>query len=408
MLAGTAGRAQKRAIFFVFDGGTGVGHLRRLACIAKRLQGRFSCLVVTGHRAAAHWFVPEECEYIHLPSWDSLIESKAGYWGRKPFIFLEQSEAIQLRKDILRGIVEAFKPDVIFVDHLPLGANEELVDILESTRCTKYLVTRGVLNETENLRDILGGRADNYLKLYYHRILVASDPKVFNFLRQYNVSSEIREKTIHTGYVIESMPQTMMKKIREDRGLKSGDIWVVASAGSGQRGEPLIEGCLELARTHKDIVFDVVLGPKSSLAWPDKHLTCIARDNLHLHKEAYQMPYFHASADLVISSGGYNSLLETLQGKAKIVCFPYRKDQRDEQYHHAARLKKFIDIEVSTDLRELSEIFARAIHSIRCDPQHDQRSELDFNGAAVIEKIVLKDLGLVDSTVCAGGAPAEQ
>src|SRR5205807_2175435 len=325
------------------------------------------------------------------------------------FIFLDQSEAIQLRKDILRGVVEAFKPDVIFVDHLPLGANEELADILESTRCIKYLVTRGVLNETENLRQlVLGGRAHNYLKLYYHKILVASDPKVFNFLRQYNVSSEIREKTIHTGYVIESMPQYMIKKTREGRGLNNGDVWVVASAGSGQRGEPLIEGCLELARTHKDIVFDVVLGPKSSLAWPDRHLTSIARDNLHLHKEVYQMPYFHASADLVISTGGYNSLLETLQGNAKILCFPYRKDQRDEQYHHAVRLKKFIDIKVSTDLCELPEIFERAIRSIRSHEQHDQRRDLDFNGAAVIEKIVFDDLGLVDSAVYAGGAPEEQ
>ena len=91
---------QKRAIFFVFDGGTGLGHLRRLASIAKRLQGRFSCLIVTGHRAAAHWFVPDECEYIHLPSWDSLLESKAQYWGRKPFIVLDEAEALKLRKDI--------------------------------------------------------------------------------------------------------------------------------------------------------------------------------------------------------------------------------------------------------------------------------------------------------------------
>ena len=64
-----ADETQTRAIFFVFDGGIGLGHLRRLACIAKRLQGRFSCLIVTGHRAAAHWFIPDECEYIHLPSW---------------------------------------------------------------------------------------------------------------------------------------------------------------------------------------------------------------------------------------------------------------------------------------------------------------------------------------------------
>src|SRR3954468_14248736 len=132
--------SQKRALFYVFDGGTGVGHLRRLACIARQMQGRFACLIVTGHRAAAHWFIPEECEYVHLPSWDSLLAAKAHYWGRKPFIALDKQDAVRLRMEILNGIVRGFQPDAIFVDHLPLGAEEELATILEETRCNKYLV----------------------------------------------------------------------------------------------------------------------------------------------------------------------------------------------------------------------------------------------------------------------------
>jgi predicted glycosyltransferase len=388
--------SQKRAIFFVFDGGTGVGHLRILACISRKLQGRFSCLIVTGHRAAAHWFVPEECEYIHLPSWDSLLKSKASYWRREPFICVEQGAAIQLREGILRGVVEAFAPDVIFADHLPLGAHEELSGIIKSTKCLKYFFTRGILNETENLRQlILGGKAHDYLKLHYDKVLVATDRKVFNFSRRYNISPEIRDKTVHTGYVIERVPPDTVKRVREERGLKSGDIWVVASAGGGQRGEPLIESCLELARTHREIVFDIVLGPRSCLPWEDKHRTIIARDNLYLHKEApYQMPYLHASADLVISSGGYNSLLETLQGKAKILCIPYRTDRRDEPYHHAHCLKKFVDIDVSTNLSELHALFESAIGSIGCHEARDRRGDLDINGTALIETIVLKDLGM--------------
>lgn len=394
MSANATGWTQKRAIFFVFDGGTGVGHLRRLACLAKKLQGRFACLVVTGHRAAAHWFVPEECEYIHLPSWDSLLGSKARYWGREPFILLEEREAIRLRKDILRGVVEAFRPDVIFVDHLPLGMLGELEDIIKDAHCLKYLVTRGVLNETENPRLILGGKAYDYLKSCYDKVLVASDRKVFDFSRQYNISSEIGKKTIHTGYVVERVPKHLIERIREDRGLKSGDIWVVASAGGGQRGEGLIARCLELAGIYKDTMFDIVVGPRSRLPWGERHRTVIVRDNLHLHKELPHMPDLHASADLVISSGGYNSILETLQGNARILCFPNWKDQRDEQYHHAALLKKFVDVELSIDLSELPALFERAIASFDRYEQRDRRGELDFNGAANVQKIVLKDLGL--------------
>lgn len=395
MVGQPSGAAQKRALFYVFDGGTGVGHLRRLCCIARQLQGRFACLVVTGHRAAAHWFVPEECEYVHLPSWDSLFEGKARYWGRKPFIALDKQDAVRLRSEILSGIVGAFRPDVIFVDHLPLGAEEELEAILPNTSFRKYLVTRGVLNETEDLRRlILGGKAHEYLKTHYDRIFVASDPKVFDFARQYNIAPEIREKTRHTGYVVQGISPELIAVTRADRGLREGDLWVVASAGGGQLGERLIEGCIELAGKHADIAFDIVMGPRSNLAWVDPHRTVIVRDRLRLHKEVPHMPYLNASADLVITSGGYNTLLETLQGKADILCFPFRKDLRDEQYQHAVRLNKFVNLEVSIEVGDLPALFDRAIAGLGSRRRSDRRAELDLAGAANIERIVLQDLGI--------------
>jgi len=385
---------QKRALFYVFDGGTGVGHLRRLACIARQMQGRFACLIVTGHRAAAHWFIPEECEYVHLPSWDSLLAAKAHYWGRKPFIALDKRDAVRLRMEILNGIVRGFQPDAIFVDHLPLGAEEELATILEETRCNKYLVTRGVLNETEDLRQlILGGKARDYLRTHYDRIFVASDRKVFDFPRQYNIAPEIREKTLHTGYVAQHIPPEAISRTRASRGLAEEDIWVVASAGGGQWGEQLIERCLELAGKYPDIAFDIVMGPRSSLAWEDRYQTVIAHNRLRLHKEVPHMPYLNASADLVISSGGYNTLVEALQGRAEILCFPLRKDQRDEQYQHAMRLKKFVTIDVSTDLRDLPVLFDRAIDGLGLPRRGDRRAELNLAGAVNIERIVAEDLG---------------
>jgi predicted glycosyltransferase len=385
---------QKRALFFPFEGGVGVGHLRMLAPVAKRLQGRFACLIVTGQRAAAHWFVPEECEYVHVPNWDSLLEVKAGYWGRKPFMTLEVAEAIRLRSDILAGVVRAFRPDVIFVEHLPLGAHDELAEIIAQTPCLKYMVTRGVLNETENLRRlILGGQAHEYLTSHYHRVLVASDRRVFDFSRQYNIPLGIRRKTVHTGYLIEQIPGGVTKRTRVDRGLAEGDTWVVASAGGGQMSEVLIERCCELARTRGDIAFDVVLGPRSNLPWA-QYRSVVREGNLRLHREAREMPYLHASADLVISSGGYNSLLETLQGNAKILCFPKRPDHRDEPYRHSTSLKQFVDIDISTDYADLPALFDRALASLKPGEPPDRRRELDFDGAASIEQMVLDDLGL--------------
>jgi predicted glycosyltransferase len=225
-------------------------------------------------------------------------------------------------------------------------------------------------------------------------VFVASDRKVFDFSRQYNIAPGIRAKTIHTGYVIATVADDATKRTRDDRGLADGATWVVASAGGGQLGEALIEGCLDLARTHRDIAFDIVLGPRSSLPWADEHRSVVAEGNVRLHKETREMPYLHAGADLVISSGGYNSLLETLQGNARILCFPLRRDHRDEQYHHATCLKKFVDIDVSTELADLPTLFDRALAALRTGQPRDRRRELDFDGAASIERVVLDDLGL--------------
>jgi len=75
----------------------------------------------------------------------------------------------------------------------------------------------------------------------------------------------------------------------------------------------------------------------------------------------------------------------------------YWKYRRDEQHHLAASLKKFVDIEVSTELSELRAVFERAVGPIDCEELSNRCEELDFNGASFIEKTVLEDLGLSES-----------
>lgn len=156
----------------------------------------------------------------------------------------------------------------------------------------------------------------------------------------------------------------------------------------------MIDSCLEPVKTHADIAFDLVLGPRSRATWSEKHDLLAGRGKVRLHQETSQLPRLHASADLVISTGGYNSVLETLQGSARILCAPYRTSRRDEPHRHIARLRKFVDIDVSASLTGLPMLFQRAIHEIGRDRARDRRDELDFHGASTIEKILRDDLGM--------------
>jgi predicted glycosyltransferase len=385
-------KQQKRIIFFVFDGGYGVGHLRRLTRIAKELQGPFSCLIITGHRTVAHWFTPEECEYVHLPSWDSLIAAKSQYWGRKPFVEMNEKEAIKLRKEIIKGIIKGYKPDAIFVDHIPLGKEEELAEVIKNTKVKKYYVTRGFLNETENIQKlILGGKAKEYLEKYYDRIFVACDEKICNFGQKYNLSQTLQEKITYTGYVVEKPSADQLLKIRNERGLKSDDIWIVCSAGGGQIGEKLIKKCIGLSSTFKNVFFDIILGPRSCIVWEEITSTYMDRENVRLHKESTYLPLLHASADIFVSTGGYNSLLEALQGNPLIICCPARENHQDEQYTHASHLSPYININITTDLEDLKAALEDKIALVRKREKRDLRDGLNFMGAKNIKKILCDD-----------------
>jgi predicted glycosyltransferase len=386
-------RHQKRVLLFSFDGGSGIGHLRRLSRIAKALQGPFSCLIVTSHRSPAHWFVPAECEYVHLPAWDSLLPEKAAYWAREPFITIGPEAALHLRRGLLQGIVDAFKPDVIIVDHLPLGMRGELKHIIENTECRKYLVTRAIQNETEDLaRLLLAGEAYDSIKRHYDRVFVAIDQRVFDIGAHYQEFDDLRDKLCPVGYIIEPINREAIAGRRHARGLGPGDLWAVASAGGGQHGEETILACCELASAFKSVAFDVVLGPRSRLSPESLSGYVTAAGNLRLHKEVPDMGQFHAAADIVISSGGGQSLMEALQGHARIICVPSRKSEKDDQYVHAASLGRFAAIDVDIDVKQLPAMFAQAVASFRTERVVDRRGEIDVGGTANIKRIMLADV----------------
>lgn len=378
----------KRVLLFVFDAGTGIGHLRRISCIAKSLQRHFACLVVTGHREITSWFISNECEYVHLPAWESLLPEKAAYWGRTAFLPLSIHEAVRLRKGILRGLVEAYAPDLIIVDHLPLGAHEELEDIIRETPCVKYLVTRGVLNLSGTLLDlVLGKRACDYLDRYYDRIVVAADQRVVDFAKEYSLPMELASKTIHVGYVVESISADDIAACRADRKLKKGTPWVVVSAGGGQLGERLIEYCIALSTMHQDVCFDIIIGPRSKLM----HVNG-AGANARIQAQSHQLPLLNASADVVICSGGYNTLLESLQGAAHVLCVPNWKDPRDEQTHHPECLQKFAEITIVPDIYSLGEAFIAILQRAKSGSVQDVRGLLDMSGSFALAQLAIGDI----------------
>ena len=68
-----------------------------------------------------------------------------------------------------------------------------------------------------------------------------------------------------------------------------------------------------------DWKIDIVLGNYSQLLWPYGQTEIYTKENVTIHRKLKDLYLLHASADCVICSGGYNSLVESMQGKDKNV-----------------------------------------------------------------------------------------
>lgn len=388
---------QRKVLFFVHDG-TGLGHLQRVSRIAAELQGNFSCLILSGHRQMAN-IVPEICEYVHIPSLDSLLERKSRYWGRKPFWETSLKNVLKFRSEIINSVITSFDPDVIFIDFLPLGKNEELKYAVMNHRAKKYFILRGVLDDPSNIRiDILGGMGEYALEKFFSKIIVTCDEKIIDVSKEYALSENISNKLVYAGYVAPSFDEMDMQQARIERGLQSHELWAICSAGGGMLGEKLINECTRLAKRYEHIKFDIILGPKSAKRWNRLTINRYDDGNIRYHKDHFNLSLLHAAGDIIINPGGYNSLVEALQSKQRnaIIIVPAQLRTNDEQYIHAKRLMKYVDnIFPLTSASELDSIFDQVVKTLQMENIGSPiqfKNRLNFNGANNIARIIKTDI----------------
>lgn len=320
------------------------------------------------------------CEFVKLPAWDRIY--------RKPdetqplWLSLAKEEAVSLRSKMLYGVVDGFAPDAVIVDHLPHGLRGELLDALRSTNARKYLMLRGLLDSCDSaVRDLLA--ADSTTDLY-DRVLVASDPRVTPIGNALPLSPSVTARAIWTGYVAHSPKSRNL--VRSANGVNREQQWVVCSAGSGIRSRRLVEAFFHSCRRFPMVRFDIVLGSRSAApSLKEMSLT----PNARVSTIRPDLPDLHAACDVVMCSGGYNSVVEAMAGSAQLVVSPVNTGHQDEQYIHAHRLRSHYPILIADTPSDLPELLAIALKRAHNGPTvHD----IDLNGASAIRKLLQLDL----------------
>lgn len=353
-----------------------MGHLRRIAQIAAALQGDFACLVVSG-MSQTHWLVPASCGRIQLPALRHPGGSASTFDEAPLWLPDGPSGARALRRNLIDGIGKAFDPAAILVDYLPLGEDGELADLLAASHARKYLIHRGIMDSSD--AGALYGDATRAIAENYDRILVTADERIVDVAREYRFTAEAAAKVRYVGYV--------RPLVALDPPGASHRRRIVCAFGGGIGNEQAVAACIASAARLPQHDFHIVAGPhgarlrKSAVPLPH---------NCHLVQVDPLLNQHHHQADVVVTHGGYNSVMEAVSGGARVLVAHIQGIDHDERVQFERRLRQYYPIRAIQRFADLTAEIA--LEASRCDAEPRPHFPLRLDGLPSIAAIIAEDL----------------
>lgn len=323
----------------------GLGHLRRTLTIARYLR---TCdpsmrqLIVTGSPFAHRLLLPEDGDYIKLPS---VVKTGADRYASRS-LSLPFEGIHRLRAEVVESAACKLEPDALLVDHAPAGLKGELLPALRalkrrSPRTRLIVGLRDIVDDGPRVR--ASWERDGVYELLedvYDLVLVYGDPEIYDVVSEYRLSPRIADKTRYVGYLARG-PASSPDQVRRALNLQTGKL-VVATVGGGDDGLELLQAMVSGLRQASNRSFDTLLvaGP----LMPAEHVERLKEllDGIPLVR---LVPYvddlesYIAAADVVVSMGGYNSICEILAAARHAVIVP-RVVPREEQFIRAEALSE--------------------------------------------------------------------
>jgi predicted glycosyltransferase len=369
----------------------GMGHLVRSLEVAGALARDWDVTFVTGGDVPRLLPLPEKVEMVRLPA----VESGAD------FKILSTEDVKARRQEMLHACYECAAPDVLVVELYPFGRKQfgfELMPLLKMAR-------RNGTRVACSLRDILVRRADQaeyetrvceITREYFDLVLVHSDPQ---FQRLEDSFSRVRDlgcPVVYTGYV--------------HRGAGANEIaeqprpTIVCSIGAGkcESGHHLVEaviGAAGLLRNELPHQFEIFTGPFMPEADHARLAGKAAEfSNVTLSGFTSDLAGTMRRADLSVSMGGYNTIMDVLAANVRALVYPEVGNGDNEQRVRAAKLAGMGAIETLESSELAPDRLAARIKCALTRPP--TRVSLDMNGAEGTRRLVQLHLAPVIEEVC--------
>lgn len=332
---------------FIYSHDTfGLGHLRRCLLLAQGLAALpevSSILIATGSPRAQAFDFPPGCDSVKLPA--VAKASNGCYRSRSLGVSLD--EMVRIRADLLATTVRAFCPDLVLVDHAPVGMQGELwpaFDWLQRQASRPFVVLglRDIIDDADRVRrewDGLG--AWRALDALYDRVLVYGDPAILTTASELELPDRLPEKVRFVGYLSRPAPSGACAE--------PAYPMILVTTGGGGDGHDVLRAYADFLRAWRGGVpfrSVIVTGP----FLPDRARAEVAARCRGLQLPVEILPFVEGldallpAASGVVAMGGYNTVTEVLSARVPALLIP-REAPRREQAIRAARLSSLAGLE---------------------------------------------------------------
>ena len=171
-------------------------------------------------------------------------------------------------------------------------------------------------------------------------VLIHSDPNLVALNDFFSRISDIKPLIHYTGFVSAELPPLSREAFRRSLKISENAILVVASAGGGRSGAPLLKSVVEAFRsiqTEKPSFLFVFTGPYMDPKDFDQ-IKAHSGNGISVSRFTDDFLSYLIAADLSVSMGGYNTCMNVIATKVPAMVLPFSGDR--EQGIRVNRLEK--------------------------------------------------------------------
>jgi predicted glycosyltransferase len=326
-----------RVLIYSQDG-KGLGHLRRTVNISQEVLAAepTASILVLSDSPTAPFFPPfKGMDYVKLPT---IVKTGRSSWRSPDWqtstLPLGIRRIVELRGQIILQAFCQFKPDVVLVDHMPVGALGELKPMLDQAspkgrRPALFIGLRDVLDAPEVIRRAwmeLG--AYEYLERY-DGVLIYGCRDVYDADRVYELSGRHR-KVFYCNYVGpvgangSTAPSAQFP----------GEALILMMGGGGADAFPLAKTFLQalpIVRQRLRVRGMVLTGPNMPRVERDALVGQSRRCPVLVQSTSENVPALLRNVSAVVTMAGYNSLCEVLEAQKKALVVPRRGPSAEQR-----------------------------------------------------------------------------